>query len=117
MGRTENIIRKHQDQIQHREPQLLSKTGGKVGTPEQGTGSYKQDVEAPPPPHSAKRPQTETIQADDQLTETVGKDNSDDGQTGLVAVTIVEGRIVVDWRDSLRSNFIRGRTVFPDTVD
>ena len=117
MGRTEDIIRKHQDQIRHREPQLLSKTRDKVGTFEQGTGSYKQDVEAPPLPHSAKRPQAETIQADDQLTKTAGKDNSDDGKTGLVAVTIVEGRIVVDWRDSLRSNLIQGRAVFPDAVD
>ena len=117
MARTEDIIRNHQDQIQHREPQLLSKTGGKVGTLGQGTESYKHDVEAPPPPQSAKRPQTETIQADDQLTETAGKDNSDDEQTGLVVVTIAGGRIVVDWRDRLRSNLIRGRTLFPDAVD
>ena len=63
------IVRKHPDQIRHREPPTAEKKQeAKVGTREQGTRSEKQDVEAPPPPDSDKQPQPETIQPDDQPT-------------------------------------------------
>ena len=63
------IIRKHQDQIRHREPPTAQdKLEAKVGTPEQGTRLGKQDVEASPSPDFDKQPQPETIQPDDQPT-------------------------------------------------
>ena len=56
------IVRKDQDQIRHRElPTAEQKQEAKVGTLEQGTGSEKQDIKAPPPPDSDKQPQPETI--------------------------------------------------------
>ena len=67
----QRIVRKHQDQIRHREPPTAEqKQEAKVGTREQGTRSEKQDVEAPPPPDSDKQPQPGTIQPDDQPTGT-----------------------------------------------
>ena len=67
----QRIVRKHQDHIRHRElPTAEQIQEAKVGNPEQGTRSEKEDVEAPPPPDSDKRPQPETIQPDDQPTKT-----------------------------------------------